>query len=114
MLQLFDRFIAKYQARVGRVAKAEIAGQAHTAIWHGLLFKKAKPLAEMQALQEECGEVAIGCTVKAFDGIQMYLTLTNQTSVVTIQVPEENYSEQVQEQMDAVAQFLQTTLLSNR
>ena len=33
MLQLFDRFIAKYQARVGRIAKAKIAEQAHTVAW---------------------------------------------------------------------------------
>ena len=113
MLQLFDRFIAKYQARVDRIDKAELAGQAHSVVWQRFLFNKAKPLTELTALQNECGEVAIGCTVKAFNDLQMYLTLTNQTSVVIIQVPEENFTEQVQEHMDTVAQFLQTTLTSN-
>ena len=113
MLQLFDSFIAKYQARVGRIAKAKIAGQAHTVVWQYLLFNKAKPLTEMHALQEECGEVAIGCTVKAFDNLQMYLTLTNQSRVITIQVPEESFTEQVQEQVDSVVQFFQTTLVLN-
>ena len=113
MLQLFDRFIAKYQARVGRITKAKIAGQAHTVVWQNLFFSKAKPLTEMHSLQEECGEVAIGCTVKAFDNLQMYLTLTNQTRVITIQVPEESFTEQVQEQVDSVVQFFQTTLVLN-
>lgn len=110
MLRLFDCFIAKYQVRVGRVAKAELAGQAHTVIWQKYLFNKAKPLTEMKALREECGEVAIGGTVKAFDNLQMYLTLTNQTSVITIQVPEESFTEQVQEQVDSVVHFFQTEL----
>ena len=113
MLQLFDCFITKYQARVERIAKAEFAGQAHTVVWQKLLFNKAKPLTEMKALQDECGEVAIGCTVKAFDNLQMYLTLTNQTSVVTIQVPKESFTEQVQEQVDSVVHFFQTTLESS-
>ena len=114
LLQLFDRFIAEYQARVERIAKAEIAGQAHAVVWRWFLFNKAKPLSEMKALQEECGEVAIGCTVRKIDDLQMYLTLTNQTSVVSIQVPEENFTEQVQEHLDSVARFLQTTLILNR
>ncbi len=110
MLQLFDMFITEYQARVDRIDKAEIAGQAHSVVWQRLLFNKAKPLSEMKALQRECGEVAVGCSVKTFDGLRMYLTLTNQTSVVTIQVAEDYYTEQVRKQMDSVARFLQNTL----
>ena len=72
MLRLFDLFIAKYEARVDRIAK----------------------------------------TLKTFNGLQMYLTLTNQTSVVTIQVPEESFCEQVQDHLDSVAQFFQQALIS--
>ena len=67
----------------------------------------------MQALQEECGEVAIGCKVKAFDNLQMYLTLINQSSIITIQVPEESFTQQVQDQVDSIVQFFHTTLESN-
>lgn len=41
----------------------------------------------------------------------MYLTLTNQTSVVTIQVPEESFCEQVQDHLDSVAQFFQQAFI---
>jgi hypothetical protein len=111
MLSLFDLFIAKYEARVDRIAKAELAGQAHSVVWWRLLFNRTRPLLEMKSLQGECGEVAIGCTVKTFNGLQMYLTLTNQTSVVTIQVPEESFCEQVQDHLDSVAQFFQQALI---
>lgn len=112
MLRLFDLFIAKYEARVDRIAKAELAGQAHSVVWWRLLFNRTRPLLEMNSLQGECGEVAIGCTVKTFNGLQMYLTLTNQTSVVTIQVPEESFCEQIQDHLDSVAQFFQQALIS--
>ena len=77
MLCLLDSFISNFHARVERIAKAKITGQRHTVVWQKLLFNKAKALTEMQALQEECGQVAIGCKVKAFDNLQMYLTLIN-------------------------------------
>ena len=83
MLCLLDSFISNFHARVERIAKAKITGQTHTVVWQKLLFNKAKALTEMQALQEECGEVAIGCKVKAFDNLQMYLTLINQSSIIT-------------------------------
>ena len=67
----------------------------------------------MQALQEECGEVAIGCKVKAFDNLQMYLTLINQSSIITIQVPEESFTQQVQDQVDSIVEFFHNTLESN-
>lgn len=85
---------------------------AHYGFWWRLLFNRTRPLLEMKSLQGECGEVAIGCTVKTFNGLQMYLTLTNQTSVVTIQVPEESFCEQVQDHLDSVAQFFQQALIS--
>ena len=113
MLCLFDSFISNFHARVERIAKAKITGQRHTVVWQKLLFNKAKALTEMQALQEECGEVAIGCKVKAFDNLQMYLTLINQSSIITIQVPEESFTQQVQDQVDSIVQFFHTTLESN-
>ena len=110
MLRLLDRFIADYQARVDRVDKATIAGMAYTTVWRRIIFKMAKPLTEMESLKEECGVVAIGCTVKVFDGLQMYLTMMNQTSVVTIQVPEDVFSDEVQSRIDSIAQFFNATL----
>lgn len=59
-------------------------GQAHSVVWQKFLFNKAKPLAEMEVLQYECGEVAVGCVVKAFDGLQMYLNLANQISALVV------------------------------
>ena len=112
MLLFCDRFISKFHVCVERISKAEMVGKRHSVVWQRLLFK-AKPLSKMATLKEECGVVAIGCTVKAFDGIQLYLTMMNQTSVITIQVPDYQYSEKVQEQMDSVAHFFQTTLLSD-
>ena len=113
MLCLLDSFISNFHVRVERIAKAKITGQTHTVVWQKLLFNKAKALTEMQALQEECGEVAIGCKVKAFDNLQMYLTLINQSSIVTIQGPEERFTQQIQEQVDSIVQFFHTALESN-
>lgn len=113
MLQLFDRFVSEFEVRVERIAKAKMAGQAHSVVWQRLLFSKAKALSKMAALKEECGVVAIGGSVRAFDSIQMYMTMMNQTSVLTIQVPEYQYTEEVQKQIDSVALFFQTLLLSN-
>lgn len=113
MLCLFDSFITKFQARVERITSAKITGQTHFVVWQKFLFNKAKALTEMQALQEECGEVAIGCKLKTFDNLQMYLTLINQTSVITIQVPEESFTQQVQDQVDSIVQFFHTALESN-
>ncbi len=110
MLLLYDRFISEFHVCVERIAKAEMVGKRHSVVWQRLLFFNAKPLSKMAALKEECGVVAIGCTVKAFDGIQLYLTMMNQTSVITIQVPDHQYSEKVQEQMNSVAHFFQAAL----
>ena len=40
------------------------------------------------------------------------VTLTNQTSIVTIQVPQENYTDAVKRQLDLIARFFQTALVS--
>ena len=92
MLCLLDSFISNFHVRVERIAKAKITGQTHTVVWQKLLFNKAKALTEMQALQEECGEVAIGCKVK---------------------VPEESFTQQVQDQVDSIVEFFHNTLESN-
>lgn len=110
MLMLLDRFIVDYQARVDRVVKAQISGMSHSVVWRRLLFNKFKPLAEMESLKEECGVVSVGCVVKVFDGLQMYLTMFNQTSTVTIQVPEDVFSDEVLSRIDSVADFFKSVL----
>lgn len=112
MLLLFDRFISEYQVRVVRIAKAELSGQNNSVVWRRLLFNKPKPLSEMTALKEECGEVSIGCLLKAFRDVQLQLFMDNQTSIVVFQVPNAQCSEKVQEHIESIAQFFQTTLLT--
>lgn len=112
MLLLFDTFTSKYQARVARVAKSELAGQGSSVVWQKVLWNKARPLSEMPKLKEECGSVSIGCFVKAFHDIQLYISLINQTSIVVIEVPDGQYTEKVQSHIESIAQFFQNTLLS--
>jgi len=112
MLFMFDKFIAGYAVRVDRVAKAMLASMRHDVVWRRWPFRKAQPLSGMDALKEECGEVAVGGTSKRLDDLQLYITLTNQTSIVTIQVPQENYTDAVKSQLDLIARFFQTALVS--
>lgn len=113
MLMLLDRFIVDYQARVDRVVKAQISGMPHSVVWRRLLVNKFKPLTEMESLKEECGVVSVGCVVKVFDWLQMYLTMMNQTSVVTIQIPQDDLSDEVLSRIDSVSQFFSTELSSH-
>ena len=111
MLSLFDRFVSQFQVRVDIIAKATMAGCTHTTVWQRTSRNKAKPLADMDELKEECGEIAVGGLVMALDGIQAYISLSNQTSIVTIQIPGEQYSEEVSVQLDSIASFFQASLL---
>lgn len=110
MLMLLDRFIVDYQARVDRVVKAQISGMPHSVVWRRLLVNKFKPLTEMESLKEECGVVSVGCVVKVFDGLQMYLTMMNQTGIVSVQVPEDVFSDEVLSRIDSVADFFKSVL----
>ena len=67
----------------------------------------------MNALKEECGEVAVGCVSKRLSDIQLYVTLTNQTSIITLQAPKEKYSEDIRRNLDSAALFIQDLLISN-
>ena len=111
MLSLLDKLIADYSVKVDRIVKAKIAGMAHTVVWRNWLFNKAPALSEMDALKEECGQVAVGGVSKRLSDIQLYITLTNQTSIVTIQVPQEKYSEAVKKELDNVAADIRSNLL---
>ena len=112
MLSLFDRFVSEYAVRVERIDKAEIAGMACVVVWRKWLFNNAPALAEMEALKEECGQVSVGGISKKLYDIQLYVTMTNQTSIITIQVPQENYSDAVKRKLDIAVQFIQSTLVS--
>ena len=112
MLSLLDRFVSEYAIRVDRIDKAMIAGMPHTVVWRRWLFNKAPALPDLDALKEECGQVSVGGISKKLSDIQMYVTMTNQTSIITIQVPQENYSDAVKREMDIAVQFIQATLVS--
>ena len=112
MLSLLDKLIADYSIRIDRIAKAELAGMPHTVVWRNWLFNKAPALSDMDALKEECGQVAVGGVSKKLSDIQLYVTMTNQTSVITIQVPQEIYSDAVKRELDIAVQFIQATLVS--
>ena len=113
MLLLFDKFIAEYKATVDRVAKAKVSGMNHSVVWRRWLFRKMKPLSEMTELKEECGVVAIGCHPQILSGLQMYITMANQTSMVYIQVPIEMVSDKIESQLLDIAKFFQKTLMSS-
>ena len=112
MLLMLDQFIVGYAVQVDRIAKAMLAGMGHDVVWRRWPFRKAQPLSGMDALKEECGEIAVGGVSKRLDDLQLYITLTNQTSIITIQVPQENYSEAVKNQLDLIARFFQNSLVS--
>jgi hypothetical protein len=105
MLSLFDKFISSYKVRVYCIAKATLYGQSHTVIWKRSLFRRAKPLSEILALKEECGVVAIGVETKELDSIRLYISLINQTSRLTIQIPTNQLSEKRQKQIEDIARF---------
>lgn len=110
MLSLLDKLIADYSIRIDRISKAELAGMPHTVVWRNWLFNKAPALSDMDALKEECGQVAVGGVSKKLSDLQLYVTMTNQTSVITIQVPQENYTEAVKRDLDAVTADMGKTL----
>ena len=112
MLSLLDRFVSEYAVRVERIDKAELAGMPHTVVWRKWLFNKAPALTDLEALKEECGQVSVGGVSKRLSDIQLYVTMTNQTSIITIQVPQENYSDAVKRKLDIAVQFIQSTLVS--
>ena len=112
MLRLFDKLIADYSVKVDRIAKAKLAGMSHTVVWRNWLFNKAPALSDMDALKEECGQVAVGGVSKKLNDLQLYITLTNQTSIITIQVPQEKYSEDVKRELDIAARSIQEIILS--
>lgn len=112
MLSLLDRFVSEYAVRVDRIDKAMLAGMAPDIVWKKWLFNKPQPLSQMEALKEECGQVSVGGVSRRLSDIQLYVTMTNQTSIITIQVPQENYSDAVKREMDIAVQFIQATLVS--
>ena len=112
MLLLLDKFITEYDIKVEIITKSPIAGANHIAVWRKWLFNKPKPLSEIKALKEECGEVSVGGISKRLSDIQLYVTLTNQTSIIVFQVPKDQYSEEIKDKIDAAAHFLQIALVS--
>ena len=112
MLLLFDKLISEYNVKVDLVRKSPIAGANHLTVWRKWLFNKPKPLSDMEALKEECGEISVGGVSKRLSDIQLYVTLTNQTSIIVFQVPKGHYSEAIKEHFDAAARFIQMTLVS--
>lgn len=112
MLLLLDKFISDYDIKVDLVTKSPIAGANRITVWRKLFFNKPKPLSDMEALKEECGDVSVGGISKRLSDIQLYVTLTNQTSIIVFQVPKDQYSEAIKEHIDAAVRFIQMTLVS--
>lgn len=112
MLLLLDKFISEYDIKVDLVTKSPIAGANRITVWRKLFFNKPKPLSDMEALKEECGDVSVGGISKRLSDIQLYVTLTNQTSIIVFQVPKDKYSEAIKEHIDAAVRFIQMTLVS--
>lgn len=113
MISLLDTIIRKYSIKVERIAKAQVVGMTYTVVWRNWLFNKAKPLSHLDALKEECGEIAVGGVSQRLSDIRLYISLLNQTSIITIQVPQEKYSEDIKRKLDVAAQFIQYLLASN-
>ena len=63
-------------------------------------------------LKDECGEIAVGGNSKRLSGIQLYVTLINQSTNIVFQVPKDQYSEEIKEKIDAAAHFIQIALAS--
>ena len=110
MLLLLDKFISEYDIKVDIVTKSPIAGANRITVWRKLFFNKPKPLSDMEALKEECGDLSVGGISKRLSDIQLYVTLTNQTSIIVFQVPKDHYSEAIKEHIDAAVRFIQMTL----
>ena len=112
MLLLLDKFISDYDIKVDLVTKSPIAGANRITVWRKLFFNKPKPLSDMEALKEECGDLSVGGISKRLSDILLYVTLTNQTSIIVFQVPKDHYSEAIKEHIDAAVRFIQMTLVS--
>lgn len=112
MLLLLDKFISEYDIKIDLVTKSPIAGANSITVWRKLFFNKPKPLSDMEALKEECGDLSVGGISKRLSDIPLYVTLTNQTSIIVFQVPKDQYSEAIKEHIDAVVRFIQMTLVS--
>ncbi|MBR5083863.1 MAG: hypothetical protein IKX33_04615 [Prevotella sp.] len=112
MLKMLDAFVKEYDIDVERIVKSELAGMPGNVIWEKDNGNNLMPLSEMEALKDECGEVSIGGFAKKMTRIRIYITMTNQTSIVVIQIPDFYYSEKIQKRLNIVAKFIQSSLLS--
>ncbi|MBO4765029.1 MAG: hypothetical protein J5508_04880 [Bacteroidales bacterium] len=109
MLKLFDKFIADYNVSVERISKAEMYGMAQTPVGEDGSFK-GQSLSELEELKEECGALSIGCSARDINNTPVFITLVNQTSIVSIQVPDPLCSDDVKKYLDGIADYLQKTL----
>ena len=112
MLRVLDRITEDYGIKLNIVRTAMIAGSAPRTVWKKTIFNKAQPLTQMEPLKEECGEVAIGGICKKLSFTQVYITMANQTSIVVIQVPESRNTEGLKEEIDSLAEAIQSKLIN--
>lgn len=112
MLEVLDSVSEEYGVRIEIVDKAILAGAATERIWQKTLFRRSKPLIKMRSLKEECGIVSIGGKCKVLSLRQVYITMVNQTSMITIQILKDKESETGQESMKILASAIQAKVAS--
>ena len=112
MLQVLDSISEEYEISLEIVSKAHLAGASGQTVWKKMLFNKPRPLSKMASLNEECGEVSIGGRCALLSLSQVYITMFNQTSIITIQVPNELDSNKVQESKATLATAIQSKVVS--
>ena len=110
MIRVLDAIVEKYIIEVDRVWKAGVAGSGQEVIFKSGLFKKARPLRELEALREECGEIAVAGFAGSLGSIQLYFQMANQTSLLIFQVPEQSWTDIVQSALPAIAAFAASLL----
>lgn len=112
MLQVLDSVSEEAGIGIEVVHKARMAGTEHLTVWEKGTSDSTCHLCQLDALSEECGEVAIGGSCKLEYLPRIYITMCNQTSIIIIQVPETQYTEEGKVSLTKLAKTIQSKVIA--
>ena len=105
MLYVLDGLVKELEISIDKVWKAEMAGWEKESVWMDAYLMFPNPIEHIKKLKEECGEVSLAGYSKRHGSLPVMITMTNQTSILTFDVPEPLYSDSVKAILDDAARY---------
>ena len=114
MIRVLDTLIEQGEISVEIVRKGLMADSPFETVWERGSAGNAPRLADMPALKEECGLVAVGGKSQTLRGCVVHIVMYNQSSGLRLETPEQLYLERIRshDPYDRLAAIFQQTLLS--